>query len=180
ADMILRDGLSFDVIVGIARGGWVVARMMSDLLSVRHVGSVAVEFYSNVGERMKEPAVTQPLSTDVAGRSVLLCDDVADSGHSLRVVIGHLKERGVGALKVATLHLKPWSVVTPDYYGDVTDAWVIYPWELFESIESVYRKLEEEGMEEHEIKQFLVNIPIPLKYLDPLLEWKRKVRGGSR
>lgn len=177
ADMILRDGLVFDVIVGIARGGWVVARIMSDLLSVRRVGSVVVEFYSDVGKHMREPVITQPLSVDVSGKRVLLCDDVADSGHSLRAVMGHIKERGASLLKVATLHLKPWSIVTPDYYGEVTDAWVIYPWELFESIESVYGKLSAEGQEEHEIKQFLANIPIPLKYLDPLLKWREKFRG---
>jgi len=179
AEMILLSGLSFDLIVGIARGGWVVARMMSDFLSIRRVASVVVEFYSDVGERMEEPVVTQPVSVDVAGKNVLLCDDVADSGHTLRVVMRHLKERGVGLLKVATLHLKPFSVVTPDYYGEITDAWVIYPWELFESVDSVYRRLKEEGKEEHEISQFLANIPIPLKYLDPLLKW-RKVWGGSR
>jgi len=179
AEAMLLDGLSFDLIVGVARGGWIVARMMSDFLSVRRVASVVVEFYSDLGERMEEPVVTQPVSVDVAGKRVLLCDDVADSGHTLRVVMRHLEEKGVGLLKVATLHLKPFSIVTPDYYGEVTDAWIIYPWELFESVESVYRKLGGEGKGEHEIRQFLANIPIPIKYLDPLLKW-RKIWGGSR
>ncbi|MEM2330974.1 MAG: phosphoribosyltransferase family protein, partial [Candidatus Jordarchaeales archaeon] len=71
AEMILLSGLSFDLIVGIARGGWVVARMMSDFLSIRRVASVVVEFYSDVGERMEEPVVTQPVSVDVAGKNVL-------------------------------------------------------------------------------------------------------------
>lgn len=182
ARMILEDGVNFDVIVGIARGGWIVARMMSDLLSIKKVASITVEFYSDIGEKMEEPVVSQPISIDVQAKRVLLCDDVADSGHSLRVAINHLKDNGVTSLKVATLHLKPWSVVTPDYYGEVTDAWIIYPWELFESVESLSRKFEAKGWTRDEIERFLLNIPIPLKYLDPLLKWREMFmlawRGG--
>ena len=178
AGMILDDCANFDFIVGIARGGWVVARMLSDFLSIKKVGSIAVEFYSDIGERMETPVVSQPVSVDVNGKRVLLCDDVADSGHSLRVAIDHLRDRGVSMVKVATLHLKPWSVVTPDYYGAVTDAWVIYPWELFESVESISRKFEAEGWTKEDVEDFLLHIPIPLKYLDPLLRWRKKLEAA--
>lgn len=40
---------------------------------------------------------------DIAGRHVVVCEGVVDSGLSLKVILDHLQERGPASLKVATL-----------------------------------------------------------------------------
>ncbi|MEM2557524.1 MAG: phosphoribosyltransferase family protein, partial [Candidatus Bathyarchaeia archaeon] len=80
ADMIRRDKFRPEIIVGISRGGWPPARVMSDLLGDIELANIRVEFYRGVAETKSEPVITQPLSTHVRGKEVLIMDDVADTG----------------------------------------------------------------------------------------------------
>ena len=32
----------------------------------------------------------------------------------------------------ATLYVKPTTILTPDFYAEITDAWIIFPWEKAE------------------------------------------------
>ncbi|HDN01983.1 MAG TPA: phosphoribosyltransferase, partial [Candidatus Bathyarchaeota archaeon] len=59
ADMIRKEGYKPEVIVGISRGGWPPARVMSDLLENQELANVRVEFYAGVAERREEPVITQ-------------------------------------------------------------------------------------------------------------------------
>ena len=61
-------------------------------------------------------------------RRILIVDDVADTGKSLIVAKDYLMKRGASEIKVATLHFKPTSSFKPDYYVDMTTAWICYPW----------------------------------------------------
>ncbi|MEM2454704.1 MAG: phosphoribosyltransferase, partial [Candidatus Bathyarchaeia archaeon] len=125
ADTIKRDSFNPDVIVGVSRGGWPPARVMSDLLGNVELASIRVEFYRNVSETGSEPVITQPLSLPVKGKSVLIMDDVADTGKSLKVVRDHVARGGAGSIKIATIYYKPWSIIVPDYYVRVTRRWIV-------------------------------------------------------
>ena len=129
-----------DTIVGISRGGWIPARVLSDLLSIHDIASVKAEFYLGVNETASEPVITQPVSANVADKSVLVVDDVADTGKSLRLVKAHLLQRGAKELKIATLYYKPWSVILPDFYEKRTRDWIIFPWERKEALKKVIEK----------------------------------------
>jgi len=129
-----------DTIVGISRGGWVPARVLSDLLSIHDIASVKAEFYLGVNETASEPVITQPVSANVADKSVLVVDDVADTGKSLRLVKAHLLQRGAKELKIATLYYKPWSVILPDFYEKRTRDWIIFPWERKEALKKVIER----------------------------------------
>jgi hypoxanthine phosphoribosyltransferase len=120
ADMIRRDGFSPNVIVGVSRGGWPPARVMSDLLGNVELANVRVEFYRGVAETGSKPIITQPLSMPVKGKKVLIMDDVADTGKSLELVKKHVLEHKVSEVKIATIYYKPWSIIMPDYYIRVT------------------------------------------------------------
>src|SRR5215831_14888540 len=123
-----------DVIVGVSRGGWPPARIMSDLLSNAHVANIRVEFYTDIGVRSKKPQITQPLTSDVQDRKVLVVDDVADTGLSLRAVMSHVRRKGATDARACTIYYKPHSVFVPDYYAKETSSWVIFPWERLETI----------------------------------------------
>jgi uncharacterized protein len=141
ARRIRKSDYSPEIIVGVSRGGWPPARIMSDLLENQNLANMKVVFYRDIGLRNKRPVITQPVTTHVKGKRVLVVDDVSDTGHSLKVVDRHLKEKGAGKVKVCTLYLKPGSVFTPDFYAKKTAKWVIFPWERMESIRLISKKL---------------------------------------
>ncbi|MHA1859206.1 MAG: phosphoribosyltransferase, partial [Candidatus Thorarchaeota archaeon] len=123
-----------NVIVGIARGGWIPARILSDVLYTQTMWNVRIEYYTELGVRGPEPRVTQPLSVPLEGKKILLVDEVADTGESLHHATEYIKSLGVAEVRTAVLHLKPTSVVRPDYYIQEVSAWIVYPWEIRESI----------------------------------------------
>ena len=156
AERIRREGFQPDVIVGVSRGGWPPARVMSDLLENPELANVRVEFYTGVAETKSKPVITQPLSVPVKGRRVLIMDDVADTGKSLLLVRDHVKENGAAEIKLATIYYKPWSVITPDYYIKETRAWIVFPWERKETVRNMVKRCRMRGTSLEEVKQRLI------------------------
>ncbi len=156
AARIREDGFKPDVIVGVSRGGWPPARVMSDLLENPETANVKAEFYLGVAETKGEPVITQPVSVSVRGKRVLAMDDVADTGKSLRLVRSHLKEKGATEVKIATIYYKPWSVVVPDYYERETSLWIVFPWERKETVRNIIKRYRSEGKTIEEAKDKLV------------------------
>lgn len=146
ARRIRKSGYQPQVIVGVSRGGWPPARVMSDLLENQNLANLKVEFYKDIGVRAKLPKITQPVTSEVAGKVVLVVDDVADSGHSLRVVTSHLRRKGAREIKVCTLYLKPTSVFKPDFYARKTSKWIIFPWERLEAVRLTSRRFNPNGI----------------------------------
>jgi len=141
AKRIRETGYLPEVIVGVSRGGWPPARIMSDLLENQNLANMKVVFYKDIGVRNRAPVITQPVTSEVTGKRVLVVDDVADSGLSLREVSKHLKRKGARDIKVCTIYLKPKSVFTPDFYARKTTKWVIFPWERLETLRLISRRL---------------------------------------
>jgi hypoxanthine phosphoribosyltransferase len=179
AKIIVDDNYRPDLIVGIARGGWIVARILSDLLDIKEVANIRVEFYEDLLLTRERPSITQEVSLDVRGKRILLCDDVADTGKSLKIASDYLKNKGVSEIKISTLHLKPTSIVCPDYYVSETDAWIIYPWEVFETTKSIIRKLEKEGKGSEEIEKELKRTKIQPKYTKFFMDWIKIIERYS-
>jgi hypoxanthine phosphoribosyltransferase len=145
ARQIIGAGYSPEVIVGVSRGGWPPARVMSDLLENQNLANMKVEFYKNIGVTARRPKITQPVTSEVVGKRVLVVDDVADSGHSLRVTVKHLTRKGASEIRVCTLYMKPKSIFKPDHYARTTSKWVIFPWERLEAIRLIKHNLKSGG-----------------------------------
>ncbi|GGP19358.1 phosphoribosyltransferase [Thermocladium modestius] len=128
------DGFRPDVVVGIMRGGVIAARLIGDLLGVDSISLMEIKFYKGIGEQGDEPRITQPLTINVKGKRVLVIDDIADSGNTMRTAIDYIKGMNPLQVKTATLLLKPWTKFKPDYYGGETTMWIVFPWELGETI----------------------------------------------
>lgn len=131
---IRDEEVDFDIMVGIARGGWPPARLISDMLHFDDVHNMRVKFYTTLGETAKEPLILHPTQFDMTGKKVLLVDDIADTGGSLIAAVDHLKERGAARVTVVTLVKKPTSKIEPDLFIDETGKWVVFPWEVNETI----------------------------------------------
>ncbi len=137
---IRSSGYLPDVNVGIGRGGLFVLRSLQDFFIAGDVKIpylvIAVERYIGVN-RTASIKVKYLNSRVIKGKKVLLIDDVADQGISLKVSKEECFKKGAIDVKTATLHLKPSSQFIPDFYAMVTDAWIIYPWELYETIRQI-------------------------------------------
>jgi hypoxanthine phosphoribosyltransferase len=69
SEKIERDGYAPDMIVGVARGGWVAARLLSDMLGVSDLATMKIAFYKGIDETEKRPTITQPVSESPRARS---------------------------------------------------------------------------------------------------------------
>lgn len=170
AERIRKSSFKPDVIVGVSRGGWPPARVLSDLLDNPNLANVKVEFYLGVTETMDEPILTQPVSVDVNGKKVLIVDEVADTGRSLRLVKEHIVKEGAAEVKVVTIYYKPWSSIVPDYYGKETRCWVVFPWEVKETIRKIVEKCKEQGVDVKAEAEKLVNAGLRAELVKRLLE----------
>ncbi len=130
AEKVRSSGKAFDLVVGIARGGIPVAMVVSDHLGVT-IDFINVKSYSGIAER-DHPRILSTLTEGVEGKHVLLVDDLVDHGATMDIVKAYLGERGPSVLETAVLFKKPWSKFEPDYYLEVTDKWVVFPFELSE------------------------------------------------
>ncbi|MEM3673469.1 MAG: phosphoribosyltransferase [Candidatus Bathyarchaeia archaeon] len=170
AEKIKKDGFKPDVIVGVSRGGWPPARVMSDLLGNPNLANVKVEFYLGVAETKREPVLTQPVSVDVKSKRVLVVDEVADTGRSLELIKQHIIEKGAAEVKIATLYYKPWSIVKPDYYELETSRWIVFPWELRETIQKIAKNCKAKGNSIKEDVEKLVDAGVPRKLVKKFLK----------
>jgi hypoxanthine phosphoribosyltransferase len=134
ASEIARERLEIDLIVGILRGGYIIARILGDMLGTENIGVVEVKFYKGIEERAERPIITQPLTADVKGKNVLVVDDVVDSGRTLEIVTEQVRLRGARSVRTAVLFYKPKSIIRPDFFAQETSEWVVFPWELCEFI----------------------------------------------
>ena len=131
ATTIAQDGFRPDAIIGIARGGLTLAGALGYALNVKMLGSLNVEFYTDVEMTLEAPVVLPPTldQASLEGKSVLLVDDVADSGRTLALVL-QLLEAGGGEVRTVCLYAKPQTVQEPTYVWRHTDKWINFPWSV--------------------------------------------------
>ena len=173
-EKIRKNGFKPDVIVGVSRGGWPPARVLSDLLGNPNLANVRAEFYLGVAETKGEPTLTQPVSMKIADKKVLIVDEVADTGKSLKLVKEHIIEEGATEVKIATVYYKPWSIVKPDYYEKETSKWIVFPWEIKETVRKIVKRCKERktSIEEETAKLVKAGIAAGLveRFLKEILE----------
>ncbi len=125
-----------DLIVAITKGGLPIATILSNkYLNDTHIITLQLEEISNKGQanyQANKVKLISPLNTyPIKNKNVLLIDDVADSGSSLKEAIKLINKHQPAKLTTATLHYKPRSHTKPDIFSQKieNDVWIVYPWE---------------------------------------------------
>ncbi len=163
-----------DILVGILRGGVTVAHLLSDLLGFRVIYPIGCNSYVDVAKRFSVRVYSPLALSDLSGKKILLVDDVADEGLTLKAVIEQeLSPKNPDEVRVATLHMKPWCRFKPDYYVQLTDAWIIYPWERREVVRQVASKFIEHLGEEKALEELAA-------ILESDVEKAKKVLASTR
>ncbi len=134
SESIVKDNYKPNIVVGVARGGVVIAKIIEDILGIGNMTSIEVKLYRGINDRGEEARIAQPLPVSVKGLRILLVDDVSDTGTTLSVAYNYLKEQGAIEIRTATLMIKPWTRFRPNYYAGEATAWIIFPWEIGETI----------------------------------------------
>ena len=155
ADTILSDKIHIDEIIAIARGGLTLGHILTDLLHVP-ISTFAIQSYTDI-QMQGEVKITKPLATPLDGKSILLVDDVADRGKTMKRAMEYLNMFSPKKIYTLTMYYKPQSVYKPDYFARVTPAWIIFPYELTETISSIMMSMKKEKKSESEIQEFLEN-----------------------
>jgi hypothetical protein len=131
AELVAADHFRPDAVIGIARGGLPLAAALGYALDIKLLGTLNVEFYTGVGTTLDTPIVLPPtLDRDsLVDNSILLADDVADSGRTLQLVVDLLRAGG-SEVRTACLYSKPTTVQEPDYVWKKTALWIDFPWSV--------------------------------------------------
>lgn len=141
---IYDSGFRPHFIVGIWRGGTPVGIAVQEYLEYKGVETdhiaIRTSSYFAINQQSKEIRVHglhYIIENVNADDSLLIVDDVFDSGHSIEAVLNELSEKTrrnmPETVKVACPWYKPERNATdivPDYYIHETDAWLVFPHEL--------------------------------------------------
>jgi len=129
AEMVVADGYVPDIVLGIARGGLLVAGALGYAIGIKNTFTMNVEFYTGVDERLEMPMILPPVPDliDFADTNVLIADDVADTGATLKTVQEFCAGK-VAEVRTAVLYEKSRSTIKCEYVWRRTDRWITFPW----------------------------------------------------
>lgn len=174
ADKIISSGYEPDFMVGLARGGWVLSRVLCDYLGIKDLVSLKVEHWGVTATPDGKAQLKYPFKIDLTGRLVLVVDDITDTGETLNLAVDHVKSMNPEEVRTATLlHIKG-SDFTPDYYGDeITWRWVVFPWNYIEDMCNLVPKAAEDAEDLETIKRRLKarhNIMLDIQEINRILK----------
>lgn len=169
AQKIQLDGRKPDIIIGIARGGTVPSRILSDLLEVKDLSAIQIEYYEGINQTKPEPILKHSLSTNLNDKKILLVDDISDSGESLLLAKSLLQKQGAKEIKIATLYAKASTKTKPDFFEKQTSSWIVFPWDTKETIRKIIENQAGKRVTGKEIEK-LVKAGLPKQLAEKFLK----------
>ena len=118
------------VMVGVLKGSFIFLADLSRRLSIpRTIEFIAVSSYGNASVSSGAVRLVMDVRGNIEGKHVLIVEDIVDTGHTLKYLIGMLKSHRPASVKTAALVRKAESAevdVDVDYLGfDIGDEWVV-------------------------------------------------------
>ena len=153
---IKASGFQPDFMVGLARGGWVLSRVLCDDLGVKDLVSLKVEHWGVTATPDGRAQIKYPFDIDLTGRRVLVVDDITDTGDSMILAVDYVREKNPAEVRTAALRHIKGSKFIPDYYGDeITWRWVVFPWNYVEDMCNLVAQAAEGASSLGEVKERL-------------------------
>ena len=166
---IYESGFRPNYIIGVWRGGAPIGIAVQELLDVLDVKSdhiaIRTSYYKGIGDHKEKVEVfglNYMVNKLKSEDSLLIVDDVHDTGMSIDQIIFDIKEvckKNTPQIKIATPYFKPTNNKTkriPDFYLHKTDQWLVFPHEL-------------EGLTKEEIKENKPQLAKLIDKINPLL-----------
>lgn len=140
---------AFDAMLLITRGGLIPGGLIAEALDLKYILTAAVSFPPRVRATGAPPAAPLlawpeflqfPEDSLLEGRRTLLVDDVWGSGRTITAVRNRVESAG-GYPELCVLHYNPhrnlFPKYAPTYYAAITDARIVYPWEIDRGLEGL-------------------------------------------
>jgi hypothetical protein len=176
ARQIRVSGFRPDMIIAIARGGLIPARLVCDHLDMQVLDSIRIQHYLAGASRQTKATLNYPLCTSITGLKILLVDDVNDTGDSLQLAVSYLRSHNPAEIRTAAMHQKTSTHFPIDYYAKkiVKWRWLIYPWAVHEDISGFIRRRSNPPQSVTEAREFLLKdfgIRLSEQRLNTILEF---------
>ena len=140
---IISSGFDPDVIIGVARGGLVPARLLLDYFHKKYICTVQMGHWEKGSDFSEQPVMVYPLpEVDLTRQQVLVVDDICDEGHTMGLVMEYLEDK-VKELRSSVLICKSESSFIPDYCARRLEewCWVFLPWSQHEDLISFVERI---------------------------------------
>jgi hypoxanthine phosphoribosyltransferase len=116
------------MVLGVARGGLYPGTLIAHMLQK--------EFYPIRLSRRVDDVVVHahpqwhvPPPESVAGKRVLVVDEIVSTGETVRAVRDRVLDLGAADVRVAVLYAHTWGTGAADYIGQISDALILNPWD---------------------------------------------------
>lgn len=168
AESILSQKISFEKIVAISRGGMTLGHLLSDFLRIP-ISTITIQSYTDI-QSQGEIKITAKLQTSIKDKNILLADDVADSGKTLKRAVTYLASLDPRRIVTATMFYKPRSELRPDFFVRETTKWILFPYEPTEMLTLISQQLAKDGASENDAQKILCS----LGYTDKQIAFAKK------
>ncbi len=156
---VMKSGYEPELVIGLARGGLVPARLIADYLNIKDLYAVKTEHWGLTATPDGKAKLAQGLQISIDGKRVLVVDDITDTGQSLKLAVDHIKGHNPSEIRSATLLHITHSKYVPDYYSDEVPedkwTWFIFPWNVYEDMRNLIPKTLYGPKDRYEIKNAL-------------------------
>jgi hypoxanthine phosphoribosyltransferase len=145
AKKIKEAGYKPTVVIAVARGGYVPARLLCDFLGVENLLSIQSQHWTEAAKAAEKAILKFPYHVDLRGHRALLVDDIVDTGETVLLAKKFVEENWKpDELKVAVLQwISSVAKFKPDfYYMEVKEwVWFQYPWTRLEDVTQFLRRM---------------------------------------
>jgi xanthine phosphoribosyltransferase len=119
----------YDTIIGISRGGLTLSQAIAEALDIRDVQTIQTQLYDT--DKKRDLIFIVDNTSLKENTKVLVVDDIADSGETLKEVMGYLKKKYPKiSFESATLFYKHSSCYEPTYWVREATCWIEFFWEV--------------------------------------------------
>ena len=117
-----------EIIIAIGRGGFYPGTLIAHLLRTE---IYPVRFTRRLNDEVvrQEPQWLLEPPALVQDKRILIVDEIASSGKTLRGAKQKVEELGAAVVQTAVLYAHSWGTELPDYIGLISDALLLNPWD---------------------------------------------------
>ena len=117
-----------EVVLPVGRGGYYPGALLAQILQVEVYPVRLTRRQDDVVVRDTPLWLVEPPAS-VAGRRVLVVDEMASTGETVRLVRERALALGAAEARTATLYAHTWGADAVDYTGLITEELVLNPWD---------------------------------------------------